>query len=83
MNLNTKLILLIIFFQITVVKAQSQIENYLNTPSSLKIDNKDYNLVWSSNPDKNYFKQEYLTSEQKLEKYNKMVLIEFVKGDLN
>lgn len=81
MNFKIRLALIICFFKLTITNAQTKAVNYLNISNPLKIENKEYDLVWSSHPNQNYFKQEYLTSDQTLEKYKKMVLIEFVKGD--
>ena len=56
--------------------------NYLETPSVIKFDNQDYNLVWSTHPNQTYYKQEYLPKGQNLEKFKNMVTIDFLKGDL-
>lgn len=63
--------------------AQNKTIDYLSIPGPIKMDNKTYNLVWSSHPNENYYKQEYLSSNEKIEKYNTLSLIEFVKGDFN
>ncbi len=63
--------------------AQNKTIDYLSIPGPIKMDNKTYNLVWSSHPNENYYKQEYLSSNEKIEKYNTLTLIEFVKGDFN
>lgn len=81
MNFKTKLALIVCLFQLTITNAQTKAVNYLSILAPLKIENKEYNLAWSSHPNENYFKQEYLPKDQNLEKYKKMVLIEFVKGD--
>lgn len=69
------------FIQVISVNAQSKITDYLNVPGPIKIENKDYNLIWSSHPNKNYYKQEYLNSNDKIEKYDRLIIIEFVKGN--
>ncbi|WP_223558911.1 hypothetical protein [Chryseobacterium lathyri] len=63
--------------------AQNKTIEYLNIPGPIKMDGKTYNLIWSSHPNENYYKQEYLCSNEKIEKYNTLALIEFVKGDFN
>lgn len=63
--------------------AQNTTIDYLSIPGPIKMDNKTYNLVWSSHPNENYYKQEYLSSNEKIEKYNTLALIEFVKGDFD
>ena len=81
MNLKIKFVLFICFIQAITVCAQSEITNYLNIASPLIIDNKEYNLAWSAHPNQNYYKQEYLSNDQTLEKYTKMLLIECVLGN--
>ncbi len=76
-----KLTITLLIFQIIGINAQSKIVDYLNVPGPINIDNKIYNLAWSSHPNQNYYKQEYLTSDEKIEKYNKMLLIEYVEGN--
>lgn len=71
----------LLFF--SVLGFSQDAENYLQTEKALKFDNENYGLVWSSHPNKNYYKQEYLTAEQSLEKYKSMILIDFVKGDFS
>jgi len=39
-----------------------------------------YKLSWSSHPDNNYYKQEYLPANEKAETFNKMILIEALVG---
>ncbi|MCT2405995.1 hypothetical protein NZD88_00325 [Chryseobacterium antibioticum] len=63
--------------------AQNKTIDYLSIPGPIKMDNKTYNLVWSSHPNENYYKQEYLSSNENIEKYNTLTLIEFVKGDFD
>lgn len=65
------------------LNAQNKITDYLNIPGPIKINDKSYNLAWSSHPSENYYKQEYLSSNEKIEKYNTLVLIEFVQGDFD
>ncbi|WP_345206453.1 hypothetical protein [Chryseobacterium ginsengisoli] len=40
-------------------------------------------MAWSSHPSSDYYKQEYLSSNEKLEHYNKLIIIEFVEGDFS
>jgi len=64
-------------------KNKNKINDYLNIPGPINLNQKEYNLVWSSHPNENYFKQEYLSSNENVNKYNNMVLIDFIKGDFN
>lgn len=77
-QLKTLILLLLPFF---FLNAQNKITEYLNIPGPITLDSKTYQLAWSSHPNENYFKQEYLSSNENLQKYNTMVLIDFVKGN--
>ena len=68
---------------ISIVGYSQTIENYLQTENTIKFDDKNYDLVWSSHPNENYYKQEYLTIGQNLEKFKSMILIDFIKGDFS
>lgn len=56
--------------------------DYLKVPGPINFNETAFNLVWSSNPNANYFKQEYVPSGEAVEKYSQMVLVEVVFGDL-
>jgi len=56
--------------------------DYLSIGNNLNFDNENYALKWSSNPTNNYYKQEYLRSADKLSKFNKMILVEAIEGNL-
>ena len=73
---TTLLVLLISFFGFS-----QTIENPLQTERTIKFDSKKYDLVWSSHPNENYYKQEYLTKGQSLESFKSMLIIDFIKGD--
>jgi len=80
-----KSLILFLIIPLCVFKAQNKnkINDYLNIPDPINLNQKEYNLVWSSHPNENYFKQEYLSSNENVNKYNSMVLIDFIKGDFN
>lgn len=83
--MKIKVLALLLIVPIFSLKAQNKNKghDYLNIPGPFKLNLKEYNLVWSSHPNDNYFKQEYLSSDEDIDKYNSMVLIEFIKGDFN
>ena len=54
--------------------------DYLNTGKVITFDNVNYNLLWSSHPSDNYYKQEYLPEKDTLGRFKKLILLEFVKG---
>jgi len=58
--------------------AQNSVVNYLNTKDTLFYNNVAYKLSWSSHPADNYYKQEYLPTGENPDKYNSMLLIDFV-----
>ena len=66
---------------LSVTVFSQNVENYLQTEKTLQFDTKNYDLVWSSHPTEVYYKQEYLTKEQTLEKFKSMITIDFLKGN--
>lgn len=83
MNKKLKILTTLLLLLTLSLNAQNKTIDYLSIPGPIKLDNKIYNLVWSSHPNENYYKQEYLSSTEKIEKYNTLALIEFVEGDFN
>lgn len=73
-------ILALILSGFTVNKSKPT--DYLKVPGPINFNNTAFNLAWSSNPNANYFKQEYVPAGEVVEKYNQMVLLEVVLGDL-
>ena len=71
------LILIVQFFM-----AQNKVEDYLHLGDKYRFDNKDYKLVWSSHPASNFYKQEYILPNENVEKYTRMIMIDFLEGDL-
>ena len=76
-----KLVVTSFLLFLSIVVHSQNVENYLEIEKTIKFDNQNYNLVWSSHPNEFYYKQEYLTKEQTLEKFKSMVTIDFLKGD--
>ncbi|WP_126653868.1 hypothetical protein [Chryseobacterium aureum] len=76
-----KILFLFLMVPLFYLKAQNKVNDYLNVPGPVQINQKEYNLVWSSHPNENYFKQEYLNPKEDINRYNSMVLIDFVKGN--
>ena len=75
---------LILFLMLIVqfFMAQKKVEDYLHLGDKYRFDNKDYKLVWSSHPMDNFYKQEYILSNENVEKYTRMIMIDFLEGDL-
>lgn len=59
------------------------VRDYLNIGTSVTFNKKDYNLVWSSNPTENYYKQEYLPNGSSLNNYHDMIILEAIKGNIS
>ena len=76
-----KLIVTTFLLFLSIVVNSQNVENYLETEKTIKFDNQNYDLVWSSHPNEVYYKQEYLTKEQTDEKFKSMVTIDFLKGE--
>ncbi len=82
--MKKNLILIIGFCCFTMMSfTMNNIIDYLSTGSELSFNNEKYNLAWSSHPNATYYKQEYLRKSDKLEKYEKMILVEAIKTTLN
>ena len=59
-----------------------KVKEYLGVPGPIDFNKATFSLSWSSHPNKDYFKQEYLPSGEKSETFNKMFMIEALVGDL-
>ena len=77
-----KRLVLFLMFIAQFVMAQNKVEDYLHLGSKYRFDNKDYELVWSSHPASNFYKQEYILPNENVEKYKRLILIDFIEGDL-
>ena len=77
-----KRLVLFLMFIAQFVLAQNKVEDYLHLGSKYRFDNKDYELVWSSHPASNFYKQEYILPNENVEKYKRLILIDFIEGDL-
>ncbi|WP_299704257.1 hypothetical protein [uncultured Pontibacter sp.] len=76
------LLLLVCILTSSFSPKKGQVKDYLNIPGPINFNDTDFVLAWSSNPTTTYFKQEYVPSGEVVEKYNQMVLVEVVLGDL-
>lgn len=78
-----KRLVLFLMFIAQFVMAQNKVEDYLHLGDKYRFDNKDYGLVWSSHPASNFYKQEYILPNENVEKYKRLILIDFIEGDLD
>ncbi|WP_222167073.1 hypothetical protein [Edaphocola aurantiacus] len=60
--------------------AQQHTKDYLGIKGPVQLAAISYQLVWSSHPMANYFKQEYLPKGDTLEHFKKLVLVEVLIG---
>ncbi len=75
-------LVLFLMFMVQFFMAQKKVEDYLHLGDKYRFDNKDYKLVWSSHPASNFYKQEYILPNENVEKYTRMIMIDFLEGDL-
>ena len=75
-------LILFLMLMVQFFMAQNKVEDYLHLGDKYRFDNKDYKLVWSSHPASNFYKQEYILPNENVEKYTRMIMIDFLEGDL-
>lgn len=61
--------------------AAKDVKDFLGVPGPVTIGDLVYALSWSSNPQSGYFKQEYLPEFTTTDRYNSMVVLEFLETD--
>ena len=76
-------LVLFLMLMVQFFMAQNKVEDYLHLGDKYRFDNKDYELVWSSHPASNFYKQEYILPNENIEKYKRLILIDFIEGDLD
>lgn len=67
---------------ISTTKAQSEPTEYLSVGNKIEFNGENFELKWSSHPSNEYYKQEYLRKDDKLPRYEKMIMVEAVKGNI-
>ena len=75
-------LVLFLMLMVQFFMAQNKVEDYLHLGDKYRFDNKDYKLVWRSHPASNFYKQEYILPNENVEKYTRMIMIDFLEGDL-
>lgn len=63
-------------------QAKKAVIDYLSLPGPIAFDSKSYNLSWTSHPSGNYYKQEYIVKSDNPTKFNTMLMVELVTGDM-
>ncbi|NLR57190.1 hypothetical protein HGH93_03725 [Chitinophaga polysaccharea] len=81
MNNKIKLLSLALSLWSTTAASQSKVNDYLHIPGPIQLNNTSYNLAWTSHPNNNYYKQEYLATGDNLEKFKSLVTVDFLQGN--
>lgn len=77
------LVLLIVAISPLIIHGNNPpFDDYLSIPGPVVFGDTSFELAWSSHPNANYYKHEYLPSGQTLEKFNEMVIIEVITGEM-
>lgn len=59
----------------------AQVKNYYNISDTLTFNDLNYQLSWSSHPNENFYKHEYLLKGEDPNHFNSMALLDFIEGD--
>jgi len=70
-------------FSFTTKSNLQKIKEYFSVPGPVEYNKNTYQLSWSAHPAANYYKQEYLSPGQQAARYNQMLMIEVVTGDMD
>lgn len=84
MNLFSKFTMAIgciVFSAVSFAQANKTVTDYLGIPGPVTLNKINYSLAWSSHPSSTYYKQEYIPAGEKVERFNKMILVEVLTGD--
>ena len=77
-----KVVISIIISLLSCLSLSSQsATEYFNVGNPIKYCGTKYSLVWSAQPQENYFVQEYLPKGETLEHYNQMFTVSVIFGD--
>lgn len=68
---------------IIISSFRDDIINYLGISNALKFNNIDYNLSWSSHPNENYYKHEYIPKDNTPRRYKDMLIVDFLKDTVS
>lgn len=79
---NAIILLAVVMYSSSYGQTNKTVVDYLNLPGPVAFDNKSYNLSWTSHPSANYYKQEYIVKGDNVAKFNSMLMVELVTGDI-
>ena len=71
---KAKVITTVVTFLISIIaygQNSKPITEYLNVPGPIVFNKDSFKIAWSSHPSSNYYKQEYIGSKDKIEKFKK------------
>ena len=83
MKINLTLSILSVIFICSIVsfgQSNKTATDNLNVPGPIIFEKNPYNLVWSSYPADNFYKQEYIAKGDTVTKFKTMILLDFVTG---
>ena len=63
-------------------KIKSDIVDYYDISQSIDFNGLKYRLSWSSHPNNQYYKQEYIPQGNSISKFEDMVVIDFLRSDI-
>lgn len=69
-------------YALSVTTALAQVTDYLGLPGPIELSGEQYELAWSSNPQDNYIKHEYIPAGQTVEAFEDMVILETLIGEI-
>jgi hypothetical protein len=81
---NAKIITAVVTFLMSIItyaQTSKTVTEYLNVPGPIILNKESFKLAWSSHPASNYYKQEYIRPNDKIEKFKKMVMVEVLSGE--
>jgi len=78
-----RLIAILALFIVSTAVGQTnkKVTEYLNVPGPILLNKNSFNLTWTSHPSIAYYKQEYITAKDNVEKFTKMVVVELLIGN--
>jgi hypothetical protein len=79
---KTSILLFAIFLTTLSFGQTTKPIEYLSVNEKITLDTMEFHLVWTSHPTDNYYKQEYLSKDDTLERYSRLVMLEVVTGKI-
>lgn len=77
-KLTIRLGALVLGYGLAATAAFAQVTDYLGLPGPIELGGQSYVLAWSSSPQDNYIKHEYVPEGQVLEQFEDMVIVEIL-----